>query len=130
MRTFPPEANLGIERAHRALGTRPPDNATPRSIVIKFLRFTTKEKVIHAAWKKPVIFEGKRLSFDHDYATEVLSKRKEYMIIKKTLKEKGIRFQTPLTKMRVFLKDGPVTYHSAEQAAEGLCARGMCPTPD
>lgn len=122
---IPPGMDLGIERAHRALGTRPPENATPRSILIKFLKFTTKEKVIHAAWKKPITFEGKRLSFDHDYATEVLSKRKEYTTIKKTLKEKGIRFQTPLTRMRVFLKDGTVTYHSAEQAAEDLRARGI-----
>lgn len=77
-----PETGLGIERAHRDLGTRPPDNATPRSIVIKFLKFTTKKKVIHAAWKKPITFEGKWVSFDHDYATEVLSKRKEYIPIK------------------------------------------------
>lgn len=61
---------------------RPPDNATPRSIVIKFLKFTTKEKVINAAWKKPITFEGKRLSFDHHYAAEVLSKQKEYTLIK------------------------------------------------
>lgn len=55
----------------------------------------------------------------------MLSKQKEYTIIKRTLKEKGIHFQTPLTRMRIFLKDGPVTYHSAEQAADDLRARGI-----
>lgn len=40
-----PDMDLGIEWAHSALGTRTLDNAAPRSIVIKFLKFTTKEKV-------------------------------------------------------------------------------------
>lgn len=120
-----PDLDLGIERAHRALGAQPPENATPRSIIIRFLKFTTKEKVLHSAWKNPITHEGKRLSLDHDYATEVLAKHKEYVPIKKMLKEKGIRFQTPLTRMRVFLKDGTVTYHSAEQAAKDLHAKGF-----
>lgn len=54
-----PDTDLGIKWAHSALGTRPLDNAARRSIVIKFLKFTTKEKVIHTAWKKPITFEDK-----------------------------------------------------------------------
>ena len=46
------------------------------------------------------MIEGRHLSFDHDYATEVIQKRKTYTGIKRLLKEKGIRFQTPLEKMR------------------------------
>ncbi|KAK7880965.1 hypothetical protein WMY93_032419 [Mugilogobius chulae] len=38
------EGNLGIERAHRALGPKPPAGAPPRSIVVRFIRFTTKEE--------------------------------------------------------------------------------------
>ncbi len=99
----------GIEWAHRALGTRPPDSTTPKFIVMRFLKFSTKEKVLRTSWKKPIIFEGKRAAFNHDYATDVLSKRKEYIPVKKMLKEKGIRFQTPLMRMRVLLKEGTVT---------------------
>lgn len=54
-----PKMELNIECAHRALGTRPPDNETPRSIVVKLLKFTAKEKVLHTAWKKSITFEGK-----------------------------------------------------------------------
>lgn len=61
-----PDVTLGIEWAHRALWLRPPDNATPRSRV---LHFTTKEKVVHAAWKKPIAFEEKQVNFDHNYTT-------------------------------------------------------------
>lgn len=116
---------LGIERAHRALGPKPPESAPPRSTVVRFLRYTHKEKILSAAWKKPITVDGKRVFFDHDYASGVMEKRREYLPIKKVLKEKGIRFHTPLTKMRVFLDSGTVTYESADQAAEDLRAKGF-----
>lgn len=71
----------------------------------------------------------KRFFFDHDYAAGVMEKRREYLPIKKTLKEKGIRFHTPLMKMRVFLDSGTVTYESADQAAEDLRAKGFPVSP-
>lgn len=117
--------DLGIERAHRSLGLKPPDNAPPRSTVVRFTRYTTKEKILSAAWKKPITMDGKRVFFDNDYAAGVMEKRKEYRLIKRVLKEKGIRFHTPLAKMRVFLDSGTVTYESADRAAEDLRARGF-----
>ena len=41
--------------------------------------------------------QNKRVYFDHDYATDMQNKRKEYTPVKKALKENGVRFQTPLT---------------------------------
>ncbi|KAK7895701.1 hypothetical protein WMY93_021026 [Mugilogobius chulae] len=119
------EGSLGIERAHRALGPKPPAGAPPRSVVVRFLQFTTKEEILRAAWKKTVCINDKRVYFGHDYAVEVQRKRKEYIPIKKALKEKGIRFQTPLNKMRVFYASGSVLYNSAAQAAEDLQKRGV-----
>lgn len=107
---------LGIERAHRALGPKPAETAPPRSTVVRFLKYTTKERVIRAAWKKPVTVEGRRIFFDHDYATGVMEKRRAHLPVKKALKEQGIRFHTPMTS--VFLDSGTVTYESADQAAE------------
>ncbi len=78
--------DLGIERAHRALGAKPPETAAPSSTVVRFARYTTKEKVLSAAWKKPITVDGKRIYFDHDYATGVMEKRREYLPIKKILK--------------------------------------------
>lgn len=83
-----------------------------------------KEKILHAAWKKELRVQNKRVYFDHDYATEVQNKRKEYIPIKKTLLDNGKRFQTPLTRLRAFFETGPVTYNSAAQAAEDLRRRG------
>ena len=96
------DTDLGIERAHRALASKPPSGAPPRSMVVWFLKFSVKEKVLHATWKKPVNFQGQRVFIDHDYVGEILKRRKEYAPIKKALKEKGIRFQTPYpVKMQV-----------------------------
>lgn len=41
--------DLQIERAHRSLDPQPPEAAPPRSIVVKFLSFKTKESVIRKA---------------------------------------------------------------------------------
>lgn len=70
------------------------------------------------------MIDGRRISFDHDYATEVIQKRKAYTGIKRALKEKGIRFQTPLDKMRIHWDSGARTYESAQDAAQELKKRG------
>lgn len=117
--------NLCIERAHRALGLKPPATAPPRSIVVYFLRFTVKEAVLRAAWKRPIHINNKQVYFDHDYALDVQKRRKEYIPIKRALKAKGIRFQTPLSKMRVFFDSGSILYNSATEAADDLPKRGI-----
>ena len=70
--------------------------------------------ILKKAWQKKIALEGRQLIFDHDYATEVVQKRKAYIGIKKALKEKGIRFQTPLTKMRIHWDSGPKLYETAQ----------------
>lgn len=68
--------------------------------------------------------EIKQVFFDHDYPNEIVQKRKTYMGIKKVLKEKGIRFQTPLTKIRIHWNNGVRTYGSAREAARDMEERG------
>ncbi|KAJ3599192.1 hypothetical protein NHX12_033155 [Muraenolepis orangiensis] len=47
-----PDTELGIQRCHRALGPKPPQNAIPRSVVIYLLEYRIKELVLHSAWGK------------------------------------------------------------------------------
>ncbi|KAG1928315.1 LINE-1 type transposase domain-containing protein [Pimephales promelas] len=62
---LPPEYQLNLERAHRALGPPPSEDAPPRSIVAKFSSYKCKEDIIKKAWeKKGFLFEGKRLQRD------------------------------------------------------------------
>lgn len=104
---LPPTVSLAVERAHRALGPRPTGDAPPRFIVVKFSSYRTKEEIVKVAWqKRGFVFQGKRVNIDHDYAPDVLKKRKEYAEAKRALREKKIRFQTPFpAKLRVFYQE-------------------------
>lgn len=66
-----------IQRAHRSLAQKPADRAQLRPIIMNFLEFSTKERVLREAWRKKIQLGNKGLSFDHDYVTEVVQKRKE-----------------------------------------------------
>lgn len=46
------DKSLQIQRAHRALARKPEQNQPPRSIVVNFLEFNTKEAVLKKAWGK------------------------------------------------------------------------------
>lgn len=124
---FPPDTELYVERAHRALVPKPGANARPRSIIVKFLRYKMKEEVIRKAWaKKDILVGQQKIYFDHDYPPAVLQKRKEYSEVKKVLKEKRIRFQTPYpARLRVFYEDGTYIYHTAEEAYLDMVKRGF-----
>lgn len=122
---LPGETHLLIQRAHRATVGKPGPGASPRSIIVNFLQFDTKEMILKKAWQKRIKIDGKPIFFDHDYANEVVQKRKAYAEIKKVLKEKGIRFQTPLTRIKIHWSDGPKTYNSAREAAREMEKRGI-----
>ncbi|CAM4572214.1 unnamed protein product [Leuciscus chuanchicus] len=122
-----PDTELGIQRCHRALGPKPPPNANPRSVFLYFLEYRIKELVLRSAWKKREVYlKGRRVYFDQDYPAETQKKRKAYAPIRKLLKEKGLRFQTPPpAKLRVFFEDGPIVYNSATEAMEDLKKKGL-----
>ncbi|KAL7841206.1 hypothetical protein SRHO_G00248970 [Serrasalmus rhombeus] len=89
--SLPEGTELLIQRANRAAARRPGPGDTPRPRIMNFLR---------------------------DYAAEVVQKRRACVEIKKTLKAKGIRSQTPLTRIRTHWTDGPRLYSSA-RGSEG-----------
>lgn len=124
---LPASFELRVERAHRAIMPQPPPDASPRSIVVKMSSYRMKEEILRLAWQKRGFQHlGRRVNLDHDYAPEVLRKRREYAEAKKALKEKNIRFQTPFpAKLRVFYQEGTVLYGSAEEATGDMVKRGF-----
>lgn len=124
---LPQGTELGIERSHRALGAARNREETPRSILIRFACFTTKEEVLRKAWaKRTVLLNGQRVYFDQDYAPAILRKHKDYAEAKRALKQQNIRFQTPYpSKLRVFYQDGTVLYSTAEEATADMRTRGF-----
>ena len=79
-----------------------------------------------AAWTKKITCEGKVVMFSHDFPTEINNKLREYKDIKKTVKEKQIRFQTPYpARMKIYWENGPRLYNSAAEASEDMRKRGF-----
>ena len=124
---IPATEDLLIERAHRALAPLSSPGARPRSIVVKFQSFKTKEEVIRLAWqKKGFVLDGQKISIDHDYAPEILHKRKAYAEARRVLKENQIRFQTLYpARLRVHYTEGQTVYDTAEEATADMASRGL-----
>ena len=124
---LPPSTALNIERAHRALGPKPPPEAPPRSLVVKFSSYRVKEDVLKKAWQKRGFdFKEKKIHLDNDYAPELQRRRRQYAETKVALKERNIRFQSPFpARLRVFFEDGTVIYNSAEEATADIVERGI-----
>lgn len=84
---LPPDfPSLEIERAHRALAPAPDPGKPPRSVLVRFLRFSQREAVLRAALKKRDIRHGgSQLRFYPDLSSEVLRKRREFDAVGRAL---------------------------------------------
>lgn len=72
-----PDASLGIQRCHWFLGVKHPQGSSPRSILIYFLEYKTQELIhIVPGKKRETFYDGKRVFFEQDYPTEIITKRK------------------------------------------------------
>lgn len=66
-----------IERCHRSLRTRPDPGQPPWIILVRFLRYSARQKVLAAAkQKKGIIWENCRMSFYEDMTAERAAQRK------------------------------------------------------
>lgn len=104
---LPKDDDLGIKHAHRSLTTKLTNPNISTSIVVKFLHFQTKQRILYKGWNtKDLQFEGSRITLDHDYSTALQRRRKEYREMKRQLKERKIKFRSSyLAVLRVTLND-------------------------
>lgn len=85
---------LIIERAHRIASIRSDDKAPPRALIMKFLNYKDKVRVLNAAReKKEVLYKGKRVMLFPDFSAEVSKKRQRYNEVKKKLRAKGLDYR-------------------------------------
>lgn len=85
---FPP---LEIERAHRTLAPSPLANKPPRSVLVRFLRYSQREEVLKAALKKrDISYNGSSLRFYSDLSAEVLRKRREFDAVGKLMARRNM----------------------------------------
>ncbi|CAM4735604.1 unnamed protein product [Leuciscus chuanchicus] len=87
--TSPPD----LDRAHRALTAKPKSGERPRSVIIRFHKFQTKDLVICEARKLrgKLQYRGNPVFINEDYSPEVLEMRAEYRAVMKELYQLGLR---------------------------------------
>ena len=126
------ETDLKIQRCHRQLGPAD-DTRGPRSVVMYFLEFTTREAVLGAAWaKRGLSYDRQPVSFGYDYPPTVYKRIRLYKGLPKYLKDHGLKGKTDyLGKMKVTWADGTTTtYGDAAAVREGLTTKGYEELPD
>uniref|UniRef100_A0AAV2KR23 LINE-1 type transposase domain-containing protein 1 n=1 Tax=Knipowitschia caucasica TaxID=637954 RepID=A0AAV2KR23_KNICA len=80
------EGEYEIERCHRSLAPRPDPDKPPRIILVRFLKYIAREKVLAAAKKKKGIqWDGCRLSLFEDMTKERSARRKVFSPVMKML---------------------------------------------
>lgn len=78
-----------IERAHRVRRFHDADSTVnpvrPREVIIKFLNFADKVRVLRIARQKgSILYEGKRVMFFADFSVELRRQRRLFDPVKKT----------------------------------------------
>ncbi|XP_053572040.1 solute carrier organic anion transporter family member 4A1 [Bombina bombina] len=67
---------IEIERAHRALKPKPKADFPPRDVIVAFLRFPEKDKILRDAAKQPTFkFRGNVVHFFQDLSNRTLQRR-------------------------------------------------------
>ncbi len=92
-----PGDELTIVQGHRSYrNRRVTEDSTPRSIVVRFLQWDMKQKVLKAAWgkKMPITYQDPRspltriqIFFDQDFSTKLQQERSLYE--KAALRKRG-----------------------------------------
>ena len=86
-----------LQRVHRTPMPIPEDHKPPRPIIMRFLSYLERERVLAAAREKykrkeSVIWKGCKLSFFPDMTKETAEKRKKFTDARRRLHELDVRF--------------------------------------
>ncbi|KAF0023430.1 hypothetical protein F2P81_024060 [Scophthalmus maximus] len=119
------------------LASKPTNPKISRWIVVKFIPFQTKQRILYKGWgTKDLQFEGNRITLDHDYSIALQRRHKEYGEIKRQLRERRTKFRSSYPALlKVSLDDGEKTTetsgnhnHTVGAYGEGASSAGMaCP---
>lgn len=104
---------LVIERAHRIgiLTNNDSRRTRPRTLIMKFLNFQDKERVLKAARiKGNVLYNNEQIRFHPDLSAGVHKMQREYDDVRRKLRDKGIHKHRILFPARLLLTHGERTY--------------------
>lgn len=105
-----------IERAHRLPGRHDP-SGPPRTLIIKFLNYQDKVRLMRAARKKgKLMYREHQVMFFPDMSVEVQKKRRQYNDVKVKLRELRLDFGLIFpAKMRIFHQGNRHQFNTPEE---------------
>lgn len=105
--------SLVIERAHR-IGTLTNIHSRttrPRTLIMKFLNFRDKERVLRAARVKGnVLYNNEQVRFHPDLSAGIHKMQRDYDDVRKRLRDKGIQKHRIIFPARLLLTHGERSY--------------------
>ncbi|CAH2296310.1 Hypothetical predicted protein [Pelobates cultripes] len=81
-----------IDRIHRALRAKGPQNSPPRDIIIRWHFYSTKEAILKRSRNHQYTYKGKELQIYQDIAPATLARRREWKPVADLVRAKGLRF--------------------------------------
>uniref|UniRef100_H3B0P4 L1 transposable element RRM domain-containing protein n=1 Tax=Latimeria chalumnae TaxID=7897 RepID=H3B0P4_LATCH len=84
---------LDVERAHRSLTPKPVDGQRPHPFIVKFLRYPVREQILTAVRSMGSLeWNGNKIMVFPDLSRELMECRRKFMLVKKILREKGLKY--------------------------------------
>ncbi|KAK7905221.1 hypothetical protein WMY93_017828 [Mugilogobius chulae] len=119
---------IQIAAAHRSLGPKPTrEDAAPRSLVVRFAQWNTRQKILRAAWnKKEITIEERRIYLSPDFSNKIHKERSRLFQLRKLLKQKNVNSHIIYpSRLKVFMEGNTTTYDSFEEAQSSLRDLGL-----
>lgn len=117
----PPE----IDRAHRALVSKPATGKKPRPVIIRLHRYRQKELIVREARAKrgKLVYQGNPVAIYEDYAPEVATERAKYRSVMAELYNLGYKPTLFFpARLSIWTKDGGKKMLSSVTEAENFVA--------
>lgn len=110
-----------VDRAHRALRTRPDGTEPPRSLIVRLHYFRDVTAILKkAAERKDLTFNGQKIRVFPDFTPEVAKRRAAFNRARAMLRDKpGVRYGTVFpAKLRVTFNGTETVFTDAKKAEE------------
>lgn len=120
-------ATLEVDRAHR-IGARrqaePGQSPRPRALIARFLRFQDRERIMEAARKGKVAWNGHNIHVFPDYSKNVTEKRLRFSECKKLLHDRHMRFSLMFPAVLVIRSpEGRREFHDPKKARDYILSQ-------
>lgn len=81
-----------IMRAHRVYSNDRKKSNGPRTLIFNTLRFTTRQLILRASKKSPLVMNGRSVRFSPDYSGYTVKRRQAFAQAMNTARNKGVEF--------------------------------------